>query len=146
MFEWLKEKLHLRRKDEITELLEHTISPKFEPISHDVRERFDPGGGFAPRPEPRHEERFETFPEPRRGPPPAPVRKEEAMPTFETFEDFNEPTPEPPSVTPSRDERSLERIEDEIRFIKEQLSAIKAIVETINEKVKNIQRDVERRY
>jgi len=142
MFERLKEKLHIGRHEDFDELKEHVTSPKFEPISHDFRERFEPSGGFAPRPEARHEPLREPIYEPRRELEPIDIpRREEAMPTFESFEDV----PRPPSL-PERRERSLERIEIEIRFIKEQLSAIKAIVETINEKVKNIQRVVEGRY
>jgi len=120
MFEGLKEKLHL--KHDYDELKDHIMSPKFEPISSDVRERFEPSGGFAPRREVE--------------------RREEIGPI--SFERPEELEPEPISFRPQQND--LGRIEDEIRFMKEQLSAIKAIVETINERVKNIQREVERKY
>ncbi len=137
MFEWLKERLHIGRGLELEELRSHVSKPSFEPISHEVKERFNPT-----KPIERYEERYnvEPFEIPKPKPIPEP-RREDVNPTFETF-----PNEELPSIQPAREERSLGKIEDEIKFIKEQLSAIKAIVETINEKVKNIQRDVERRY
>lgn len=135
MFERLKEKLHFKKKEEFDELKRHITSPRIEPISHEFRERFNPKGGFAP---PRYEERGIIESE-------AP-RSEDIAPTFETFEEFPSREIEPISLSDRREGRSIERIEDEIRFIKEQLSAIKAIVETINERVKDVQRSLERRY
>jgi len=130
VFGWLRNRLH-GRDEEYDEIKEHILSeptldgpgPMFaRPLENKPYENPEP---FAERPSmtppPRREE-FRTPPEP-----------------IGLRDEFS-PSEREPIGLPRAGRVEIDRLEDTLMFIKEQLTAIKAQNETINEKLKNIER------
>ncbi|MBI5347145.1 MAG: hypothetical protein HZB66_00900 [Candidatus Aenigmarchaeota archaeon] len=66
-------------------------------------------------------------------------------PSFDEPLSFNEPMPEKEPLDIG-DERTQREIVDRLAFIENQLSAIKSQTETINERLKNMDMKIDRRY
>jgi len=131
VLDWLKEKLPRfgRREPDYEDIKEHILRPSvtstgprpsLEPSPNELTYEFEKPNLEGLRPEPRFE------------------RSKEFRPEFERFGD--ELSREPLSIPAHDEKRSLDRIEDMLMFIKEQLTAIKAQNEAISERLKNIER------
>jgi len=95
------------------------------------------------------------FTEPTLEPLPAPAPREE-IPPRPTYEEPKPRIPEPIAITPTLEleerpkrtveTRMLEKLSDDVALIKEQLAAIRAQCETINERIKALERRLEAGY
>lgn len=103
---------------------------------------YGPPESFAPRPEPMEQEFARDFRRPEPLPPPGrepltlePAAYEEPFPTRENI-----------SFEPTRTESDSYEILDRLKFIESQLAAIRSQTELINERLKNLEVRLGRRY
>ncbi len=142
MFDWLKERLG--KKENYNDIKEHILSEPFakKPLWQERREEPDQFAAF------KSEKQAADFPaETGRSPferkdlaPALDTRLDDEPPSIPAFPKSSRFSPQSRADSTLERTEKLEKLEDLLMFMKEQLSAIKAQNDMMNERLKNLER------